>query len=65
MDVPKALNIPKAEFIKFLIKFSLLASPFSPSAQIPEVKMSLSPSLLSSLPPIWLNRVDESRKQGV
>lgn len=66
MDVPKAVNIAKAEFIKSLLKSSLLASPFSPSAQIPEVKMSLSPSLLFSLPPIYrLNRVGESRKQGI
>lgn len=65
MDVPKVLNITKAGFVKFLFKSSLLTSPFSPSAQIPEVKMSLSPSLLFSLPPIWLNRIGESGKQVI
>lgn len=65
MDVPKVLNIPKAELIKFLLKFSLLAFPFSPSAQTLEVKLSLSPSFLFSLPPIWLNSIGESRKQGI
>lgn len=52
------LHVAKAELIKFPLKFSLLAFPFAPSAQTPEVKMSLSPSLLFPFPSFPFDQIE-------